>query len=551
MFHLKFQSFGSGIHMSKSGGYAYNPVCISSWLLFCSANVLLLLSLLNTIDDDLLSVLNEVVRDNQLASLPFAKSGRAEALLQQRYPGLASIIDRARQAKIDAIDLRIKLGEQNIPGATSIDMREDDRLVPTPTRHRTRPRHSETPSASATPLLRAKPSAIDLIFRMDDDDARLPVAAHPTSAIVRPDLVEASEASPMRTPRVSLLHERLDDPATITAPLAHENIPSSPPLTALGTMMGTTANAKKTRAESENISHSQIRPWGATPLSSTKLDLKDIMGQTSPSRSSNITIGLLSQSTIQNRAPRSFNVRVSQKERRKQQPREQPDVQDGLQVTDQSSSLTPQSPWQSIPSRLRSRGYDHAGPGASPNTGAKPASRQGRPGTTPQLTMRQTVANVPIAAESIRAMKQSETPRQEQLSISTPQVPKPTSANNISSPASASKSIPVQSIHHQPRIPADTLSTFYIYQPLADILSQQQLEKNVIKEAAAKRDLQEIQQEQEFQEWWDQESRRVMEEEAAASAASARGRGRGSGRRSRGRGRGRGASGQSRAGIAG
>jgi len=526
--------------------YVYSVGC-----LFCRANILPLLSLLNTIDDDLLIVLNEVVRNNQLASLPFAKSGRAEALLQQRYPELASIIERARQAKIDAIDLRIKLGEQNIPGATSIDMHEGDRLVPTPTRHRTRPRHSETPSASTTPILRAKPSTVDLVFRMDDDDARLPVAAQSTTPIVRPDLVEASEASLMRSPTVPVVHERLGDPATIAAPLAPEDIPSSPPLTALGTMMGTSANAKKTKAENENVSHSQIRPWGATPLSSTKLDLKDIMGQTSSSRPSNITIGLLSQSTIQNSAPPSFNVRVSQKERRKQQPRGQPDVQDGLQVTDQSSSPTPQSPWQSISSRLRSREYDHAGPGASQNTGTKPASRQGRPGTTPQLTMRQTVANAPIAAESIRAMKVSETSHQEQLSISTPQVQKPNFANNISSPPSASKFIPVQSIRHQPRIPVDTSPTLYMYQPLIDILSQQQLEKNVIKGAAAKRDLQEIQQEQEFQEWWDQESRRVMEEEAAAKAASVRGKGRSSGRRGRGKGRGRGASGQGKAGTAG
>merc|ERR1712098_94476 len=73
----------------------------------------------------------------------------------------------------------------------------------------------------------------------------------------------------------------------------------------------------------------------------------------------------------------------------------------------------------------------------------------------------------------------------------------------------------------------------------ADILAQQQGEKTAIKEAVAKRSLQDIQQEQEFQAWWDSESRRVQEEEAQASAATGRrgkgGRGRGA-RRAGGRG---------------
>ncbi|RSL94382.1 hypothetical protein CEP52_012657 [Fusarium oligoseptatum] len=49
---------------------------------------------------------------------------------------------------------------------------------------------------------------------------------------------------------------------------------------------------------------------------------------------------------------------------------------------------------------------------------------------------------------------------------------------------------------------------------LADIIGQQEREQEAVKEAVAKRSLQEIQQEQAFQEWWDQESRRTQEEEA-------------------------------------
>ena len=51
---------------------------------------------------------------------------------------------------------------------------------------------------------------------------------------------------------------------------------------------------------------------------------------------------------------------------------------------------------------------------------------------------------------------------------------------------------------------------------MADILAQQQTEKDVSKEAVAKGSLQEIQEEQAFQEWWDQESKMVREEEEEA-----------------------------------
>jgi hypothetical protein len=52
---------------------------------------------------------------------------------------------------------------------------------------------------------------------------------------------------------------------------------------------------------------------------------------------------------------------------------------------------------------------------------------------------------------------------------------------------------------------------------MADIQSQQQMEKIIAQDAVAKRSLQEIQAEQEFQEWWDKESARIQGEEAAAA----------------------------------
>ena len=76
---------------------------------------------------------------------------------------------------------------------------------------------------------------------------------------------------------------------------------------------------------------------------------------------------------------------------------------------------------------------------------------------------------------------------------------------------------------------------------MSDILEQQQTEKDIFREAVAKRNLQEIQEEQAFQEWWDAEIRKVRSEEASRKEAGEGERGRGRGRsRDRGTAAGRG-----------
>jgi inhibitor of Bruton tyrosine kinase len=75
---------------------------------------------------------------------------------------------------------------------------------------------------------------------------------------------------------------------------------------------------------------------------------------------------------------------------------------------------------------------------------------------------------------------------------------------------------------------------------MSDILIQQQTEKTAVKEAVAKRSLQETQQRQEFEEWLDNESRQAQEEEAQATASTAAALRDGRDKRGRGRGRRRG-----------
>ena len=56
--------------------------------------------------------LDDVVRANQVACLPFAKSGRAESELFERYPELFGVIERGKRAKIDSFRLQSTLRDE-------------------------------------------------------------------------------------------------------------------------------------------------------------------------------------------------------------------------------------------------------------------------------------------------------------------------------------------------------------------------------------------------------------------------------------------------------
>ena len=62
--------------------------------------------------------LDEVVRQNQLACLPIAKSGRAEDDLIEKYPRLPELMERSKLIKIDSVSLQTRLMsvKQSHPG---------------------------------------------------------------------------------------------------------------------------------------------------------------------------------------------------------------------------------------------------------------------------------------------------------------------------------------------------------------------------------------------------------------------------------------------------
>ncbi|KAH7383188.1 hypothetical protein BKA66DRAFT_512058 [Pyrenochaeta sp. MPI-SDFR-AT-0127] len=469
---------------------------------------------LDELDEDLLLELNQVAHDNQLAYLPFARSGRSEALLFDRYPELAEKIERGKRAKIDAIVLSNKhAGTDGIPSSFRAQSLEE--VSASPLRQRPRRRASkEAKSPDLTPALKGKGSIQDLMFEMSDEDDE----DYGTMKKIKPprfaeqNMNQQTVETPLGSPETPLATRQTQSRSSPHALDRIEDIPlnSISPLPPPA--------IQETRVPGQ--------PWGNTPLASAKLDLKDIMAQASTSTPSNLTLGL---SRGENeRIARAAHAKLSQKERKRLQQAQQL----GAPIEKPQPTPPAASPWQ-VTSHRKPSNSPAVAPAAQPSP--KPSSQPSRSSSTPQLTMRQTVANKTAAVKPKDNQSPASSPQkaprsasstqnrpganERGMSVSTDPIPTPRSVRHIP--------LPQQS----PTSPSQQLS-------MMEILSLQEAEKVSIRDAAAKRSLQEIQQEQEFQQWWDQESRRVIEEEeqqkrseARTARNAARGRGRGRGAR--------------------
>ncbi|KAI8935242.1 hypothetical protein NX059_007831 [Plenodomus lindquistii] len=467
---------------------------------------------LDELDEDLLLELNQVVHDNQLAYLPFAKSGRAEALLFDRYPELAERIERSKRAKIDAIVLSNKYADGD-NASTSFRAQSLEEVAASPLRQRNRRRASkEVKSPVLAPALKGKHSVQDLMFEMsdgdDDDDEPLGRKIKPlkfTEDGAGSKSIDSSVSSP-KAPWAAVQRQSQFSPHSF-------DLGADMPAKSLTTLPPPAMQPARTPGQ----------PWGTAPLAAAKLDLKDIMAQDSSATPSNLSLGL---SRGENeRMAKAASTRMSQKERKRLQQAQQ------LGTPIEKPSPTPPvvSPWQATARKPSNSPLVLPIAQASPKSSPQPS----RTSSTPQLTMRQTVANKNTSKhkdkQTVSTSTQSGAPssparpaaNERGMSVSTDPIPTPRSVRHIPLP------------QHDPTSPSQNLS-------MMEILSLQEAEKASIRDAAAKRSLQEIQQEQEFQAWWDQESRRAMEEEEQAKrtaerAAKAAGRGRG---KARGDGRG-------------
>ncbi|KAL6714309.1 hypothetical protein ACLMJK_007732 [Lecanora helva] len=501
--------------------------------------------LLDELDDDLMLELDEVVRQNQRTCLPIAKSGRADSELIERYPRLLDLIERSKRIRIDSIALQTRLREREAKHTGGLKTRialEDFESYSSPQDAKSAPSRART-GKSKSPALKPKTSMVDLMFEMDEDDESdgdRPNKSTPTRK-------RRPTAGLAKSPRSSALdvdaafedHQESEHSTSFKA-LGEESSPSQYHSQAVAASPGTASTTTP-------------RPWGLLPLSATKFDMKDIMAQDSSSRGQAKSSDPAKRHKDEVVSSPSHPMKMSQRERKIQQqqqqslPRKAPDPQDSPSIATHKEDQNPASPWQ-----IASRGPKVSLKdvlGSEP--AAPPPSTEKLARTPSPMTLRQTVAGkAPAARRSVTDPSASTLPIQKR-SVSTPSISKlpshsPKTPPNPVNPSRSSSSSTTQQLptptppaarsirYTNPETSEPTLQL-----SMADILSQQQTEKEVIKEAAAKRSLQEIQEEQAFQEWWDEESRKVREEAEGATNKSSSNRGKRGANGSRGRGKGR------------
>ncbi|KAF2098295.1 hypothetical protein NA57DRAFT_39896 [Rhizodiscina lignyota] len=510
---------------------------------------LLAQGLLNELDEDLLFELDDVVRMVQLRCSEVTRSGALDDSLREAHPELEALIEAERRAKVDYMMLQTRHFSTDRTGSLSTDNFREFYETPGNRSPRLRPRTPKSPVLSTGPILSKKQSTGDFMFAMDEDgDELTPLEASsmrkhhraPSGGLLsRSPIVDDDQWYDSRG-------KKIPSPGQSVSPSAQKTPVGSPAATSLSPSL---------RPVDPN------GPWGRSPLAS-KLDLKGIMAQASSSRTSSISLALSAQVQNRPKLPEdqlsgSFQTKQSQKERKKmqqvqaQQPKSAPIAP---VVTTPSASPADSkrgNPWQTV-QRPKAPVKDIP---KAPSPAPSNNSAVSRSVTAPILTMRQTVARTGSTGKQ-KATEPAPSPRPDfagpwpdpsgttKAPLATPSPSRPHStqlpAQSKTTIATSSQATPppaIQSIRHTPNPRASEPTTGL---SMADILSQQLAEKTAIREAAtAKRSLQEIQQEQEFQEWWDMESRKVMEEErererqARRDEKGTRG-GRGKGKRGRG-----------------
>lgn len=475
-------------------------------------------------DEDVLEELDDVVRGNQLARFPFARSGRAELLLHEQYPELAQDIEEERQRRAKEMAFKANLREEERKLSTSLKGRFgslEDFSSFSPSTDKSAAKRRTSRNQPFSPDLRPKSIQADLMFDMDDDDES-PV----DSPSIRPrrtnDASGQSEVDLLPSLSGSYRYEK--PKATSRAswiPLHTETPPVS-----------TSADEKPCNTPVEK----SINPWAPAALPTAKLDLRQIMGESVPGPSA-LSAGLAAQKAKDATKPQPS--KISQKERKKQQQ---------LQAEQALKAPLARTPWEKPAA-------DAASPwktvSKTPNNPMKDAVPE-QPLTAPPAA-KPLVAAVASAKTTSRRTQSPDTRHsgQSRTPITAPPVRPPPKHTSTAPPTTSTFSVddPSKRIvpHSKSYFKPASKSESTLGLGMNDIIELERRKLEAVKEAAAKRSLMEIQQEQEFQEWWDEESRRTQEDEARRQAnqkdreeGKARGRRGGRGSKARG-GRGGGA----------
>ena len=449
--------------------------------------------LLDDLDPELLPELDEVCRLNQLTSLPVSRGRNTLEYSIEKYPEIAPSLEQDRQRRIDSMRLTSRLHEdEQREEKFRVGSVDKSSYLSTPAQ-KNRQLSNSVKAVQESPLLRPKQSTGDLIFQMDDDAGAHTPAREPHTPLMRPE----ADAGPL-SPKVLAT----PDDGTFLGTPGSGPIPFNLPRPAL---------SKGKQPVRESPAHGDTKsPWRLVESPAAKVDLGGILAEASTSKSPAVADGSTSRkesSTSAHFAP----TKLSQKERKKLQ---QQHMQNTLsdELTSNMKPASPASPWQT-PAKPKEPATLPVVERPKPT----PAPNQTRASSRVSMTMRQTVAGTPpqhIQSQSkpqIQTQTQTQTPRkqipQNQIQSTPPRPsPKTEQPHQFTTPVYAPT--PAEVSHY-----TDTQRS------LASILYEQQTEKDIIREAAtAKHNLHDIQLEQEFQEWWAKETRRVQEEADAAAA---------------------------------
>ncbi|KAL2799078.1 hypothetical protein BJX66DRAFT_273111 [Aspergillus keveii] len=468
--------------------------------------------LLGELDEHLLRALDLVCHDNQFTAFPISRGRNSLEYSLERYPELVSSIESDKRRRIDSMRLKSRVGKLEMQEGKPRTSNEKIAASSSVSKLKVTWDNDSPLTANDSPILKSKLSAGDLMFQMDDEQLLSPSSVGKGKAVDRGTKVTDEKdsrawndtsglGSSLQETGSFVNRSYLDD--QMASPHDHVLAKSPSGFQVRGVING-----------SVSPPHSSQAPWSSPVISSSKKPLKDIMTESSESRVSNLSLGM----SARREGSGTFAPKLSQKERKKVQ---QQQMQERFTAQEKAKD-GPQNPWK-VPAQA----------GASSSAGPSPSARQDLPAPTPPksvqrpgMTLRQTVAGAPSPKSS------SPAPSTQTKSRSVSTTTQPQAKGSYPGPSTAAPSTSpnqpptIQSVRHLPRVEpyktnfhSDSASSM----SLATILMQQQTEKDEIREAAtAKHNLQDIQAEQAFQEWWDKESRRIQgipEPESEATAA--------------------------------
>ncbi|KAK6521003.1 hypothetical protein TWF506_001238 [Arthrobotrys conoides] len=496
--------------ISESSVTTFKEVCLE--YIFRNLDTMMETRALEEFDEDLMAELDEAVKERQLAYMPFSRSGRAEADLLGRHPHLVASAEIEQQALLQLLEG----GPTGTSAATEVDFTGSPISYRQPSsfragsyekqrRRRSSKSGQERPPTKTPPLLPVQGN--ELIFDMDDEDSgsksrKTPISQSP--ALNRNDSYGLSI-----TPKNDVWYD----------------------------CKGKQIGLEETLNQGDPLSQAVLgettpKPWSLGPgIQSNKLDMRDIITQASKNRTSNLSLGLSSTPIDTNSvggllasnftAP--ITTKVSQKERKRQQQLQSQQVVSSpapaLASAPDKSVIAPKaSPWKAVRSPSNPLSLQQqlpASPLSTPRKDNAPNKLLDVFQTPPSA---QSPLNMNTPPRQVTSPKGAQpVPPKHNLPTPPPQARTlryNSSGNVIPTGPSKYVSSPTQprSERHDD-FPPLSGRVEQINLPLAEIIQQEQIQQDIIKGKGPKQSLQEIQQEQEFMDWWEKESERYQQEE--------------------------------------